>query len=58
MSYVKREKLFLKNYKLETVLASYNIEDRVPHRALKDAELIDKLINKVNKLRDLFGNQG
>ncbi len=58
MSYVKREKLFLKNYKLETVLASYNIEDRVPHRALKDAELIDKLINEVNKLRDLFGNQG
>ena len=52
MQYVKRENLFLKNYKLNTVLKSYGIEEEVPHRALEDARLEEKLILKVKKLLD------
>ena len=49
MKYVKSEKLFLDNYKLQTVLKSYGIEEKVPHRALLDSLLIYKLSTKVNK---------
>lgn len=52
MQYVKKENLFLKNYKLNTVLKSYGIEEEVPHRALEDAFLEEKLILKVKKLLD------
>lgn len=52
MKYVKREKLFLQNYKLQTVLKEYGIDEKVPHRALEDARLSLKLISKVNNLRD------
>lgn len=52
MQYVKKENLFLKNYKLKTVLKSYGIEEEVPHRALEDARLEEKLILKVKKLLD------
>lgn len=52
MQYVKKENLFLKNYKLKTVLNSYGIEEEVPHRALEDARLEEKLILKVKKLLD------
>ncbi|MFU2194860.1 type I-E CRISPR-associated endoribonuclease Cas2e [Streptococcus pluranimalium] len=46
---VKSEKLFLDNYKLQTVLQAYGIEETVPHRALLDAQLILTLALKVNK---------
>ncbi len=53
---VKKEKKFLDNYKLKTVLKAYGIEGEVPHRALEDAELITKLSFKVkgfiNKLEN------
>lgn len=49
MKYVKSEKLFLENYKLQTVLKSYGIDEKVPHRALLDARLILDLSTKVNK---------
>ncbi|MCB4943526.1 type I-E CRISPR-associated endoribonuclease Cas2e [Streptococcus mutans] len=49
MKYVKNEKLFLDNYKLQTVLRSYGIEEKVPHRALQDSRLIYELSTKVNK---------
>lgn len=49
MKFVKREKLYLENYKLQTVLASYGIDKQVPHRALQDARLIYELSTKVNK---------
>lgn len=49
MRYVKSEKIFLENYKLQTVLESYGIDEQVPHRALLDARLILDLSTKVNK---------
>lgn len=52
MQYVKKENLFLKNYKLNTVLKTYGIEEEVPHRALEDSRLEEKLIVKVKKLMD------
>lgn len=48
MTYVKRDKMFLQNYKLETVLKAYDISEELPHRALEDAKLINKLVKKVN----------
>ena len=50
MKYVKNDKLFLKNYKLETVLKEYQINLTVPHRALGDAKIIQMLIEKLDKL--------
>ena len=54
MKFVKNEKLFLSNYKLQTVIKEYGVGDEVPHRALEDARLIYKLALKVNKFRDLY----
>lgn len=51
---VKREKLFLDNYKLQTVLKEYGINKIVPHRALEDCELILELSTKVNKFKDFL----
>lgn len=46
---VKKEQLFQADYKLETSLQSYGIHEKVPHRALRDAELIKCLAKKLNK---------
>lgn len=51
MGVVKREKMFQGNYKLETSLQSYGINEEVPHRALADAKLIYALSTKVKKFR-------
>ncbi len=48
MKFVKKEKMFLGNYKLYTVLKAYGIQEEVPHRALADAKLIHALALKVN----------
>lgn len=48
LKFVKKEKMFLNNYKLTTVLEEYNIEEKVKHRALSDAEVTLKLAYKVN----------
>ena len=48
-TYVKREKMFLKNYKLETVLKEYGIIKKVDHRALADALATTYLSSQVNK---------
>lgn len=45
---VKKEKMFLSNYKLETILSAYGIDKKVPHRALADSKLIYELSTKVN----------
>lgn len=45
---VKKENMFLANYKLETVLNAYGIDKKVPHRALADSKLIYELSTKVN----------
>jgi len=57
MRYVKKEKMFLKDYKLKTALAAYGIIEEVPHRALKDARLIARLASKVNKFRDFVAKK-
>lgn len=49
---VKKEQPFLESYSLQNVLESYGVEEIVPHRALEDAKLIHKFINKVNKFLD------
>lgn len=49
---VKKEKIALQNYKLETVLSSYEINKKVPHRALADTQLILELSSKVNKFQE------
>lgn len=54
MRYVKKEKMFLRDYKLRTVLAAYGIFEEVPHRALKDARLIALLASKVNGFQDFI----
>ena len=51
LKFVKREKMFLDNYKLETVLKDYGINGNVPHRALLDAELILELSQKLTKFQ-------
>lgn len=47
MRFVKSEKKFLENYKLQTALKNYGIGEKVPHRAILDAELIYKLSTKL-----------
>lgn len=49
LNYVKKEKMFLKNYKLETVVREYGIDKKVDHRALSDCRIIYDLSRKVNK---------
>lgn len=48
MRFVKKERMFLSNYKLQTVLNEYGINGKVVHRALEDAKIIYELANKVN----------
>jgi CRISPR-associated protein Cas2 len=48
MRFVKKEKMFLGNYKLQTVLKSYDISDNVLHRALEDSKVTAELATKVN----------
>ncbi|KOY76078.1 DNA polymerase III alpha subunit [Apilactobacillus kunkeei] len=48
---VKREKIFIDSYKLSDVLISYDIGDKIYHRALSDAESTFKLSRKVNGFR-------
>ncbi|MCD8151440.1 MAG: type I-E CRISPR-associated endoribonuclease Cas2e [Clostridiales bacterium] len=45
---VKKEKLFLGNYKFSNVLSSYGIDAVVRHRALEDVMLLAQLLPKLN----------
>lgn len=47
--FVKLEKFFMKNYKLETALKEYGIDKKVKHRALEDAIMTQELSIKVNE---------
>lgn len=49
LRFVKKENMFLDNYKLQTVLAHYGIQATVIHRALDDARLTYELSTKVNE---------
>ncbi|MHA6602997.1 type I-E CRISPR-associated endoribonuclease Cas2e [Aerococcus urinae] len=57
MSFVKKERLFLPNYKLESALSAYGINEEVPHRALADVHLIYRLALKVNKFLKFMNRQ-
>ncbi|MFQ3563968.1 3'-5' exonuclease [Lactococcus paracarnosus] len=56
MRSVKKEKMFLVNYKLQTVLKAYDILDTVPHRALEDSKLTAELATKVNGFLESISN--
>lgn len=46
---VKKENMFLENYRLETVLLEYGIEEEQKHRALSDAKQTMELATKLKK---------
>lgn len=48
LSLVKKEKLFLENYKFSNVLASYGIDVEVQHRAFEDVMFLAQLLSKLN----------
>lgn len=48
---VRKEKIFLANYKLKTVLESYGIDNNVQHRALEDVKVIHELSLKLNEFQ-------
>lgn len=54
MQLVKKDNMDLDNYKLETVLKSYEIDGKVEHRGLKDCKLIYELSTKVNVFQELI----
>ncbi|MCH4124195.1 MAG: type I-E CRISPR-associated endoribonuclease Cas2e [Levilactobacillus sp.] len=53
MPLVKKSNKFLDNYRLETVLADYGIENTSPHHALSDAQATFSLASKL-KEKQLF----
>lgn len=52
LRYVKKEKKYLGDYSLETVIREYGINEKVPHRALEDSRLTYQLSKKVNKFQE------
>ncbi|MGX6991061.1 type I-E CRISPR-associated endoribonuclease Cas2e [Pseudolactococcus reticulitermitis] len=54
MKFVKKEKMFLGNYKLQTALKAYEIFEDVPHRALEDSKLMAELATKVNGFQNFL----
>lgn len=54
MRFIKREKMFLPDYKLTTCLREYGLSDNIPHRALEDAKAIYSLSTKVNEFLKNF----
>ncbi len=54
MKFVKRDNLFLPNYKLQTVVKEYKLEQAVEHRALVDAKVMYELSLKLNNFKKKF----
>ena len=54
---VKKEKLFLKDYKLQTALEGYGMSEKQTHRALEDAELIYQLSKRVNNFWKMMNRE-
>lgn len=52
LRYVKKEKKYLADYSLETVIKEYGINEKVPHRALEDSRLTYQLSKQVNKFQE------
>lgn len=57
LKYIKKDKMFLKSYRLEEVLAEYDIDNEIEHRGLKDAQVIYDLTTKVNGFLDLLPSE-
>lgn len=55
---VKKENMYLSNYKLETVLEAYGDNGKVIHRALADARQIYNLSRKLKKFEQLLNREG
>ena len=51
---VKKEKMYLPDYKLETVLEAYGNNGKVTHRALEDARQTYNLSRKLKKFEQLL----
>ncbi|MFB0918613.1 MAG: type I-E CRISPR-associated endoribonuclease Cas2e [Clostridiaceae bacterium] len=51
---VKKENMFLGNYKLTTVLKEYNIPFEFTHRSLNDTQLIYQLTKKLNGFSEIL----
>ena len=54
LPYVKRDKMFIKSYTLDSVLLEYDIAEGVKHRALSDCLVINELLYKVNGFVSYF----
>ncbi len=54
---VKKEKMYLSNYKLETALEAFGINEKVKHRALEDAKQTYRLSKKLKKFEDLLNQK-
>lgn len=54
MRMVKKDKILLPNYKLQTVLDSYDIEQKVTHRALDDVRVTYELSLKLNEFQKII----
>lgn len=52
LPYIKRVDKFCDNYRLETILAKYGIENEQPHNALSDAKATMRLTEKLIKKYD------
>lgn len=50
MPFVKKTNQFLDNYRLQTVLAEYDIENKNPHHSLADAQATFSLADKLTKV--------
>lgn len=50
MPVVKKANKFLDNYRLETVLDDYGVENKTPHQALADAQATLDLATKLNEI--------
>lgn len=51
---VKKDNMFLGNYKLTTVLKEYNIPFEFTHRSINDAQLIYQLTKKLNGFSEIL----
>lgn len=52
LPYIKRVDKFCDNYRLETILEKYGIENEQPHNALSDAKATMRLTEKLIKKYD------
>lgn len=57
LKYIKKDKMFLKSYRLNEVLSEYEVVNEVKHRGLEDSKVIYELSTKVNGFLDLLPDE-